>query len=239
MRWRTAEHDISPYALFLSSPYNIDAHLGRKRTTKWIGYKAHMTETCDDGKPHLITHVQTMAAPGANEEATTPAHTALRAQGLLPAVHLVDTGYRDAELLVATRQDFGIDLAGPARADERWQARAGKGFAVAGFNVDWERKDATCPWGARSANGHVENRLHSPASLGTLPGNGSAMVLDAASHKNLSRLRSGMKPQDMATVRHMAMGLLRGPKHKHSLKVRREPAAWDIAYLEALLRRPA
>jgi len=58
----------------------------------------------------------------------------------------------DAELLVATRRDFGIDLADPARADERWQARAGKGFVAANFSVDWERKQATCPQGARSAS---------------------------------------------------------------------------------------
>jgi len=145
VQWRTAEHGIPLSSIFLSSPYDIDAHLGRKRTTKWIGYKAHLTETCDEGKPHLITHVQTMAAPVADAEATTPAHTALRDKGLLPAMHLVDTGYLDAELLVATRRDFGIDLAGPARADERWQAREGKGFAAADFNVDWEQKKAAGP----------------------------------------------------------------------------------------------
>lgn len=39
-----------------------------------------------------------MAAPVADAEATTPAHTALRAKGLLPAMHLVDTGYLDAGL---------------------------------------------------------------------------------------------------------------------------------------------
>ncbi len=152
VQWRTAERGIPPSSIFLSSPYDTDAHLGRKRTTKWIGYKAHLTETCDEGKPHLITHVQTMAAPIADAEATTPAHTALRAKGLLPATHLVDTGYLDAGLLVATRRDFGIDLAGPARADERWQAREGKGFAAADFDVEWEQKKATCPQGAVSAS---------------------------------------------------------------------------------------
>jgi len=152
VQWRTTEHGIPPSSLFLSSPYDTDAHLGRKRTTKWIGYKAHLTETCNEGRPHLITHVQTMAAPVADGEATTPAHIALRAKGLLPAMHLVDTGYLDAELLVTTRRDFEIDLAGPARADERWQAREGMGFAAADFNVDWERKEATCPQGKHSAS---------------------------------------------------------------------------------------
>jgi predicted transposase YbfD/YdcC len=72
---------------------------------------------------------------------------------------------------------------------------------------------------------HVENRLH--------------WVLDVVFHEDLSRLRSGAGPQNMATVRHMAMNLLRGPKDKHSLKVRRKSAAWDTAYLEALLRQSA
>ncbi len=72
---------------------------------------------------------------------------------------------------------------------------------------------------------HVENRLH--------------WVLDVVFHEDLSRLRSGAGPQNMATVRHMAMNLLRSPKDKHSLKVRRKSAACDTAYLEALLRQSA
>jgi len=72
---------------------------------------------------------------------------------------------------------------------------------------------------------HVENRLH--------------WVLDVVFHEDLSRLRSGAGPQNMATVRHMAVNLLRGPKDKHSLKVRRKSAAWDTAYLETLLRQSA
>jgi len=72
---------------------------------------------------------------------------------------------------------------------------------------------------------HIENRLH--------------WVLDVVFHEDLNRLRSGFGPQNMATVRHMAMNLLRGAKDKHSLKVRRKSAAWDPAYLEAILRQTA
>lgn len=72
---------------------------------------------------------------------------------------------------------------------------------------------------------HVETRLH--------------WVLDVVFHEDLNRLRSGAGPQNMATVRHMALNLLRGPKDKHSLKVRRKSAAWDTNYLEALLRQSA
>jgi len=72
---------------------------------------------------------------------------------------------------------------------------------------------------------HVENRLH--------------WVLDVVFREDLSRLRSGAGPQNMATVRHMAMNLLQRHNDKHSLKVRRKSAAWDKAYLEALLRQSA
>ncbi len=58
-------------------------------------------------------------------------------------------------------------------------------------------------------------------------------------HQEFLRRLLGAGPQNMATVRHMAMNLQRGPKDKHSLKVRRKSAAWDTAYLEALLRQSA
>jgi hypothetical protein len=43
----------------------------------------------------------------------------------------------------------------------------------------------------------------------------------------------------MATVRHMAVNLVREAPGKHSLKVRRKKAAWHQNYLETLLRRTA
>lgn len=72
---------------------------------------------------------------------------------------------------------------------------------------------------------HIENRLH--------------WVLDVVFHEDLSRLRSGHGPQNMATVRHITLNLIRGAKDNHSLKVRRKSAAWDDAYLEAIIRQAA
>jgi hypothetical protein len=57
--------------------------------------------------------------------------------------------------------------------------------------------------------------------------------------EDLSRLRSGAVPRNIAIVRHNAMNLVPVPKDEHSLKVRRKSAAWDAAYLEALLHRSA
>jgi transposase len=74
-------------------------------------------------------------------------HRALQRQDLLPRVHLVDTGFLDAELLVASRHEFGVELLGPTRRDPRWQARDAQGFGVEHFRVDWERRQAICPEG--------------------------------------------------------------------------------------------
>jgi len=62
-RWRTAEDGLPASAAFISSPYDTQAHYARKRSTTWVGYKVHLTETCDDETPHLITHVETTPAP--------------------------------------------------------------------------------------------------------------------------------------------------------------------------------
>ena len=61
MRWRSAE-DLPPGALLISSPYDADTRYCEKRTTKWTGYKVHLTETCEDDTPNLITDVQTTPA---------------------------------------------------------------------------------------------------------------------------------------------------------------------------------
>lgn len=65
----------------------------------------HLTESCEDDAPHLITNVETTPAPLADGEITPTVHQALQGKGLLPAIHLVDTGYLDAELLVASQQE--------------------------------------------------------------------------------------------------------------------------------------
>ena len=62
-------------------------------------------------------------------------------------------------------------------------------------------------------------------------------VLDVVFHDDLARLRTGHGPQNMAVVKHMAMNLVRNPKDKHSLKVRRKLANLNGDYLEKLIRQ--
>jgi transposase len=62
MRLRDLE-DLPPAARLLQSPYDLDARYARKRETSWIGYQLHLTETCDEDTPHLITQVATVPGP--------------------------------------------------------------------------------------------------------------------------------------------------------------------------------
>jgi transposase len=69
LRWRK-DDEIPPSAIFISSPYDEEAHYSKKRTTSWIGYKVHLTETCTDDAPHLITNVETTASTIPDSERT-------------------------------------------------------------------------------------------------------------------------------------------------------------------------
>jgi hypothetical protein len=64
----------------------------------WVT-SVHLTETCEQDSPHLITHVETTTAPVSDDARTASIHAGLKHQDLLPGQHLVDTGYVDAELL--------------------------------------------------------------------------------------------------------------------------------------------
>ena len=117
-----------PPARLINSPYDPDAHLGNKRSLTWTGYKIHLSETCDEDAPHLITHVETTPSTNKDHEIIEKLHASLSQQNLSPSQHIVDAGYIDTELLVTSQKNYKIDLIGPATGDSHWQARAGKGF---------------------------------------------------------------------------------------------------------------
>jgi transposase len=161
VRWRTAAEGLPPAARMISSPYDLDAHYAKKYTTSWVGYKVHFTESCEPEQPHLITHVETTAGPVADAAVTNAIHEQLQAKQLLPSLHIVDTGYLDAELLVTTQRDYGVELLGPTRPDYKWQAREGQGFDASHFVINWEQQQAICPMGQTSLSWTpTTDRLH-------------------------------------------------------------------------------
>ncbi len=70
LRWRDASN-VPAAGECIDSPYDPEAHYAQKRSTSWVDYKVHLTETCDEDSPHLITHVETTSAPVA-DDATVP-----------------------------------------------------------------------------------------------------------------------------------------------------------------------
>ena len=146
----------------IASPYDTDARWGAKRDAFWLGYKLHVTETCDDppactcpaaeaataragghGRkhdngcaqlvfPNLITNVATTDATVTDNQMTGPIHDDLAEKNLAPGRHYLDSGYLSAALVVSALTTWGIALVGPLLADTSAQARAGKGYARAG-----------------------------------------------------------------------------------------------------------
>ena len=140
-----------PGAQRLHSPYDPEMRYSAKRERGWVGYKTQLTETSGEEDVHLITQVSTTLATESDMHALDKIHRTLEQKGLLPAEHLVDAGYVDAESLVSSRRDFDVSLCSPVREKVSWQAKAGQGFDLASFQMDWEKQIAICPHGQTSA----------------------------------------------------------------------------------------
>jgi hypothetical protein len=136
-----------PASLNGCTPYDTDARFGKKRDITWIGYKAHLSETCDSGEPYVIVNVLTKPAPMTDMEVTALVHQALAGRNLLLATHFVDAAYVDAGLLTAGRAEHGIKLVGPMLPDTSWLAKAAEGYVLPAFRIDWEAHTVTCPQG--------------------------------------------------------------------------------------------
>ncbi|MBU3863224.1 IS1182 family transposase [Streptomyces sp. 4503] len=143
VRRRDAKN-VPPGRLRPFSPYDTDARAGAKRGTIWTGYLVQLTETCEPDAPNLITHVATTNASVNDVKMIDAIHADLRAHGRLPAVHLVDANYIDAQGL-ADAEEAGIKLVGPIQHNTT--AQSSGTFATDAFTVDWENKRVTCPNG--------------------------------------------------------------------------------------------
>ncbi len=166
--WRAGPQAQEEDTGVIRSPYDPQARSGKKREIMWLGYKVHFTETCQtppveaaEGQerraaPQLIVQVETRLADVQDVELTASIQHTLAQAELLPDEQIVDTGYVDADLLVSSQRDYGIRLLGPVLADTSWQAKAGKGFDLAHFQVDWQEQQVICPQGQRSVYWSVQ-----------------------------------------------------------------------------------
>jgi transposase len=188
IRRREKEPDgdgLPPGHMRIASPYDTDARWGVKRETFWLGYKLHVTETCDDPPPcscrpdaaagpsaagaaaggrehdstcaqaafpNLITNAATTGATVPDIQMTGVIHGELAGRDLAPGRHYLDSGYLSAAVVVSALAARDIALVGPLLADTSAQARAGHGYARAGFAVDYDSRTVTCPQGKTSSS---------------------------------------------------------------------------------------
>jgi transposase len=139
--------DMPPVGAWIRSPYDTEARYCSKRTTGWLGYRVHLTETCDEDAPRIITQVTTMSATVQDDDALEDIQADLYAKNLLPEQHLVDEGYVDADNLVKSRKMYQVDLVGPAPKDTTWQAQHEQGLDSTQFFIDWDGREVICPAG--------------------------------------------------------------------------------------------
>lgn len=78
-----ADEDRVEAARLIHSPYDLDAKAAKKRSTYWIGYKLHFTETCDEDVPLLITQVTTTTGPTPDGQTLPDIHEALHRREML------------------------------------------------------------------------------------------------------------------------------------------------------------
>ena len=149
VHWREKDN-LPPAALMICSPHDTDARYSTKRETSWIGYKVHLTETCDKEGPNLITHVQTTLATVPDIQVTGQIHHDLSQRELLPEKHIVDTAYIDGDLLTNSSRQYGINLVGPTGSDNSWRARDETAFDMTQFTIDWLDNQVVCPMGQTS-----------------------------------------------------------------------------------------
>lgn len=148
IKWRE-DQNLPPHKLLIISPDDFEARNRTKRETNWNGYAVHLTETCAPDTLNLITNVVTTPATTADIEVTDTIHEALIAKKLCPDEHFVDSAYVAVDQLLHSQQDH-IDLIGPISGGGSWQAKAGQGFDVSCFVVDWANYTVTCPQGKTS-----------------------------------------------------------------------------------------
>jgi transposase len=150
VRLRT-KGDAPPPTEPIESPYDPEARFRTRSGISWTGYIVHLSESCEDDAVHLLTHVMTTIATVHEARCTAAIHHALAGKGLVPAEHLVDAAYVDADLLVRGREELGIDLLGPPRPNPSWQGKVEGGHTIDRFEVNWDEQRVRCPQGKLSS----------------------------------------------------------------------------------------
>jgi len=133
----------------IDSPHEPEARTAAKRGKPWTGYKMHVTETCDDDQPRLITDITATNACVPDNNELPQIQERLVAQDTTPDEQFGDMGYISGKNLVASTA-LGIKLMGCFAADSTNRP----GFQQADFSIDEKVRVAHCPAGQTSTYWH-------------------------------------------------------------------------------------
>ncbi|MEU8952638.1 transposase [Streptomyces sp. NPDC048489] len=169
LRRRTAEEEdgpgLPPSSRAIVSPYDTSARYARHgHIISWKGFTAHLTETCAPDCPNVITDVATTAATTHDSQVLPGIHTRLARRGLLPAEHLVDTGYTSLPHLEQATREHQVTITGPLPANPTRQHRQGNSLARDDVHIDYDKQQVTCPQGQVSAGRHGPYPTSSPTA---------------------------------------------------------------------------
>jgi transposase len=129
---------------YIASPYDVDVRRSTKRTTQWVGYKLHVTESISVGQERrFITDIALASAPEPDNQQVEAIQKRLAEQKLLPAQQYVDQGYMSAANL-AKSLTRGVNLRGRLLQDTSGKT---EGFRLRDFQVDIANRTAICPAG--------------------------------------------------------------------------------------------
>jgi transposase len=146
LRWREA-HEMPPPADLIASPDDVEARYGTTRGLAWVGYQVHVTETCEDGQPHPMTHVLTTPATTPDGVMGPAVHDDWAPRDRLPSPHLLDGGDVEADRLGTAQAPQQLAVVGPTCGADRRQRRAGRGEDFSAFVIAGEAQQARGPQG--------------------------------------------------------------------------------------------
>jgi transposase len=129
----------------IETPHDPEARGSKKRRKSWVGYKEHITETCDEGVPSLIVDVEVTDATVGDNSQLPEIQERLAERGMEPGEQIVDQSYMSGPNL-ADSAEQEIDLVGRPEQDHG----APEGYRQKNFQVDEEQKKAVCPAGHTS-----------------------------------------------------------------------------------------
>jgi transposase len=116
-----------------------------------VGDKVQVTETDDEGYPHIITDSVGTSSNQTDGEELPALQARLEQRDCLPAEHYVDAGYMSGPNLEGSQKKH-IDLIGPFPHFVTPQDLIPNGITQAQFQIDANHNRVTCPQGHSASN---------------------------------------------------------------------------------------